>query len=77
MPVGFVYELRPAPRWARVVQMSKISLQYEGDDDEDAMLFFLETRKYGHLCGRKSVVEENVTYLLFYIFDGGLLRQVV
>ncbi len=25
-------------------------MQYEGDDDVDAMLLFLETRKYGHLC---------------------------
>ncbi len=25
----------------------KTTLQYEGDDDEDAVLFFLEIRKYG------------------------------
>ncbi len=28
-------------------KFSKTTLQYEGDDDEDAMLFFLEIRKYG------------------------------
>ncbi len=29
------------------VKGPKTTLQYEGDDDEDAMLFFLEIRNYG------------------------------
>ncbi len=28
----------------------KTTLQYEGDDDEDAMILFLETRKCGQSC---------------------------
>ncbi len=34
---------------AGLSEFPKTTLQYEGDDDVNAMMFFLEIRKYGHL----------------------------
>ncbi len=32
----------------------KTTLQNEGDDDVDAMIFFLDIRKYGHLWSKRQ-----------------------
>jgi hypothetical protein len=45
--------------FAGLSEFPKKTLQYEGDDDVDAMLFFLEIRKYGHLCFEEEDYKED------------------